>query len=158
MSMDGSWNVDYYGENLEFNWDIAPVPMGTKGLDRVTYAGTNTLHVFKDSEHVEEAWKLLMYMAGPGGMAYFAKTGTPSLKETANSEVYLTGEPEHRQVAVDIGEYAHNYYPGLKSDQWKQIYNAELEALWIGESTAAEVLQTICDKITPILQTPVDQL
>lgn len=158
MSMDGSWNVDYYGENLEFNWDIAPVPLGTKGLDRVTYAGTNTLHIFKDSKHVEEAWKLLQFMVGPEGMAYFAKTGTPSHIETANSDVYLTGKPDNRQEVVNLGSYAHNYYPGLKSDQWKQIYNAELEALWIGQSAAPEVLATICDKITPILQTPVDQL
>ena len=70
----------------------------------------------------------------------------------------LAYEPENRQEAVNVGNYARNYYPGLKSDQWKQIYNAELEALWIGQSSAAEVLQTICDKITPILETPVEEL
>jgi len=158
MSMDGSWNVDYYVANLAFNWDIAPVPKGNKGLDRITYAGTNTLHIFKDSKHLEEAWKLLQFMTGEGGMAYFAKTGTPSLKATADSDVYLTGAPEHRAEAVNIGNYAHNYYPGLKSDQWKQIYTAELEALWFGQSDAAAVLQTICEKITPILETPVNEL
>lgn len=158
MSMDGSWNVDYYVANLEFNWDIAPVPKGNKGLDRVTYAGTNTLHIFTASPHPEEAWKLLQFMTGPEGMTYFAKTGTPSLIEIANSDVYLTGEPENRVVAVEIGQYAHSYYPGLRSDQWKQIYNAELEALWIGQTDAATVLQTICEKITPILQTPIDEL
>jgi hypothetical protein len=41
---------------------------------------------------------------------------------------------------------------------WKQIYNAELEGLWIGQSDAQTVLQSIHDQITPILQTPVDQL
>jgi multiple sugar transport system substrate-binding protein len=158
MSVDGSWNLDYYVANLEFDWDIAPIAKGTAGLDRITYAGTNTLHVFNQSAHVDAAWELLQFMVGPTGMEYFAKTGTPSLLETANSDVYLTGEPEHRQVAVELGSYARNYYPGLKSDQWKQIYNAELEALWINNAPAAEVLQTICDKITPILQTPVDEL
>jgi multiple sugar transport system substrate-binding protein len=158
MSIDGSWNLDYYVANLEFNWDIAPIPKGTAGLDRITYAGTNTVHLFKDSAHVDAAWDLLQFMVGPTGMEFFAKTGTPCLQETANSEVYLTGEPEHRQVAVELGSYARNYYPGLKSDQWKQIYNAELEALWLGNAPAAEVLQTICDKITPILETPVEEL
>ena len=158
MSMDGSWNVDYYVANLEFNWDIAPVPLGNKGLDRITYAGTNTLHLFKDSAHPEEAWKLLQFMTGPEGMAFFAKTGTPSLKETANSDVYLTGVPDNRAEAVTLGSYARNYYPGLKSDRWKQIYNAELEALWIGQTDAETVLQTICEKITPILEIPIDEL
>jgi multiple sugar transport system substrate-binding protein len=158
MSIDGTWNVDYYAQNLEFNWDIAPIPLGTAGLPRVTYAGTNTLHIFKDSAHLDEAWELLQFMIGPGGMAYFAKTGTPSHIETANSDVYLVGEPENRQLAVSIGDYARNYYPGLKSDLWKQIYNAELEALWIGQSDAQTVLQSIHDQITPILATPVDEL
>lgn len=158
MAMDGTWNVDYYAQNVEFNWDIAPIPMGTAGLDRVTYAGTNTLHIFKDSKNLDAAWELLQYMVGSGGMAYFAKTGTPSHIETANSDVYLVGEPENRQLAVNIGEYARNYYPGLKSDLWKQIYDAELQALWIGESDAQTVLQSIHDQITPILATPIDQL
>lgn len=158
MSIDGTWNVDYYAENLEFNWDIAPIAKGTAGLDLVTYAGTNTTHLFKDSKHVDAAWDLLQYMVGSGGMAYFAKTGTPSHKETANSDVYLVGEPENRQLAVTIGEYARNYYPGLKSDLWKQIYNAELQGLWIGESDAATVLQSISDQIAPILATPVEDL
>lgn len=158
MSIDGSWNLDYYGANLEFNWDIAPIPKGTAGLDRITYAGTNTIHAFKDSPHVDETWKLLQFMIGEKGMAFFAKTGTPCLKASANSDAYLIGEPEHRQIAVNLGEYARNYYPGLKSDLWKQVYNAELEALWLNQRPAAEVLQTICDKITPTLETPVDQL
>jgi multiple sugar transport system substrate-binding protein len=158
MSVDGTWNLDYYGQNLEFNWDIAPIAKGTTGLDRVTYAGTNTVHAFKDSAHVDAAWELLQFVVGPTGMEYFAKTGTPSLKATANSDVYLSGPPEHRQLAVDLGEYARNYYPGLKSDLWKQIYNAEIEALWLNKGTAQEVMQTICDKITPILQTPINEL
>lgn len=158
MSMDGTWNLGYYGENLEFNWDIAPIPTGTVGLDRITYAGTNTLHIFKDSAHLDAAWELMQFMTGPEGMAVFADTGTPALAETANSDAYLSGPPEHRNVAVEIGAYARSYYPGLKSDQWKQIYNAEIEALWLNNDPAAEVLQSICDNITPILQTPVDEL
>jgi multiple sugar transport system substrate-binding protein len=158
MTIDGTWNIDYYADNLEFGWNIAPIPMGTAGVDRVTYAGTNTLHIFKDSAHLEEAWDMLQFMVGPTGMTYFAKTGTPSHRETANSDAYLTGEPEDRQLAVEVGEYSRNYYPGLKSDLWKQIYTAELEALWINLNPAPQVLQTICDKITPILQTPVDEL
>jgi multiple sugar transport system substrate-binding protein len=158
MSMDGSWNVDRYVDTLEFNWDIAPVPLGNKGLDRITYAGTNTLHAFKDSAHVDVAWQLLQFMVGPGGMVYFAKTGTPSNIEVANSDAYLTGEPANRIEAVTLGDYGRNYYPGLKSDRWKQIYSAELEALWIGQSDAETVLTTVCDKITPILETPIDEL
>jgi len=33
-----------------------------------------------------------------------------------------------------------------------------LQALWIGQSDAQTVLQTITDQINPILATPIDQL
>jgi len=158
MSVDGTWNLGYYGDNLEFNWDIAPIAKGTVGLDRITYAGTNTIHIFKESANLDAAWNLMQFMAGPQGMEAFAKTGTPGLKETANSESYLSGPPEHRAVAVELGSYARSYYPGLKSDLWKQIFNAEIDALWINNEPAAEVLQSISDKINPILQTPIDEL
>lgn len=157
MTMDGSWNVGPYLTDIEFNWDIAPVPMGTAGLDRITYAGTDTFHVFKDSAHVDEAWSLLKYMTGPEGMKYFATTGTPCLLETANSDLYLSGPPEHRSVVVELGSYAVNYYPGLKSDRWKQIYDAELQRIWLNGEPVPDVLQSIHEQITPILETPISE-
>jgi len=100
---------------------------------------------------------LLEYMTGPAGMKYFATTGTPGLKETANSDAYLSGPPQHRAVVVDLGNYARNYYPGLKSDRWKQIYDAEVQRIWLNQASAQEVLQSICDQITPILETPISE-
>jgi multiple sugar transport system substrate-binding protein len=151
MKLDGSWNLDHYVENLTFNWDVAPVPMGTAGLDRVTYAGTNTLHVFSGTQYPDQSWDLLKYISGPGGMKYFLKTGTPCLIASAQSEDYMTGSPEHRQVAVDIGNYGRTYYPHLGNDKWKEVYNQEIQALYLGEGTAEEVCTRICEKMTPIL-------
>lgn len=158
ITLDGTWNIDHYVDTLEFDWDIAPVPLGTAGQDRVTYAGTNTLHIFRDSANLDEAWTLMQYLTGMGGMAYFARTGTPALIESANSDAYLTGSPDNRPVAVEVGEYARNYYPGLKSDLWKQIFNAEIQAVWLNEGSPQEVLDGICGRITPILETPVDEI
>ena len=152
MKLDGSWNLDYYVEQLEFNWDIAPVPMGTKGIPRITYAGTNTLHIFSGTKYPDQAWDLLKFMAGPGGMKYFMKTGTPCFIASAQSEDYMIGKPEHRQVAVDIGQYGRTYYPHLGNDRWKEIYNQEIQALYLGEASAPEVCATICQKMAPILE------
>jgi multiple sugar transport system substrate-binding protein len=152
MKLDGTWNLDYYVEKLTFNWDIAVVPKGTKGLPRVTYAGTNTLHIFSGTKYPDQSWDLLKFMAGPGGMKYFMKTGTPCLIAAAESEEYLTGKPEHRRVAIEIGSYARTYYPHLGNDRWKEIYNQEIQALYLGEKSAEEVCRTICEKINPILK------
>ena len=152
MKLDGSWNLDYYVEKLPFNWDIAVVPKGTGDLPRVTYAGTNTLHIFSGTKFPDQAWDLLKYMASAGGMKYFMKTGTPCLIATAESEDYLTGSPEHRRVAIEIGTYAHNYYPHRSNDKWKEVYNQEIQALYLGEKSAQEVCTLICEKIQPILE------
>ena len=151
FKLDGSWNVDHYVQNLTFNWDIAPVPFGTAGLDRITYAGTNTLHIYSGTQFPDQSWDLLKYIAGPGGMKYFLATGTPCHIETALSEAYMTGAPEHRQVAVDIGAYGRTYYPHLGNDKWKETYDQEIAALYLGEGTAEEVCTTICEKMAPIL-------
>jgi multiple sugar transport system substrate-binding protein len=151
MKLDGSWNLDHYVENLTFNWDIAPPPKGTADLPRITYAGTNTLHVYSGTQYPDQSWDLLHYLAGPGGQKYFMKTGTPCCIASAESEEYLTGQPEHRKVAVDIGQYGRTYYPHLGNDRWKEVYSQEIEAIWLDEGTVEEVCASICEKITPIL-------
>lgn len=151
MKLDGSWNIDHYVENLTFNWDIAPVPLGTAGLPRTSYAGTNTLHIYSGTQYPDQAWDLLKFISGQGGMKYFMQTGTPCLISAAASEDYMTGQPEHRQVAVDVGQYGRTYYPHLGNDKWKEIYDQEIQALFLGEGTAEEICQGICEKISPIL-------
>ena len=153
----GTWIITL--QNLEFNWDIAPVPLGTAGLDRVTYAGTNTTHIFKDSKNLDAAWDLLQYMVGPGGMAYFAKTGTPSHKATANSDVYLQGEPENRQLAVDDWRVCTQLLSGSEERSLEaNLRRRVTRAVDWGERCAQPVLQNIHDQITPILATPVEDL
>lgn len=151
MKVDGSWNVDYYVTNLPFKWDIAPVPKGTKGLPLVSYAGTNTLHIYSGTKTPDQSWDLLKYISGPGGMKYFLATGTPALISAAKSKEYMTGQPEHRQVAVDVGAYGRTYYPDLGNDQWKAVYEQEIVALWLGKGDAQTVCTDICTKIDPIL-------
>ena len=152
MKLDGSWNLDHYVENLKFNWDIAPVPKGTKDLPRITYAGTNTLHIYSGTKYPDQSWDLLKFISGPGGMKYFLKTGTPCLISAAQSQDYMTGNPDHRQVAIDVGNYGRTYYPHLGNDKWKQVYDQEIQALYLGQGSAEEVSKAICEKITPILQ------
>jgi multiple sugar transport system substrate-binding protein len=151
MKIDGSWNVDYYVANLPFKWDIASVPLGTKGLPLISYAGTNTLHIYGGTKTPDQSWDLLKFISGPGGMKYFLATGTPALISAAASPEYMTGQPEHRQVAVDVGAYGRTYYPDLGNDKWKAVYDQEIQALWLGEGDAQTVCPEICAKIDPIL-------
>lgn len=151
MKLDGSWNLDHYVENLPFEWDIAPAPLGLKGLDRQSYAGTNTLHIYGGTKFPDQSWDLLKFISGPGGQKYFMATGTPSLISAASSPEYMTGKPEHRQVAVDVGAYGRTYYPHLGNDKWKAIYDQEIQALWLGEGSVEEVTTSTCEKISEVL-------
>jgi len=152
MKLDGTWNVDHYCKEVkEFNWDIANPPLGTTGLPRVTYSGTNTNHIYAQTKHQEESWACLKWLAGPGGMTFYSKMGPPALISIAESVYKKVPCPDHRGIASDIGNYAHNYYPHRGNTRWKEVYDQEIQAVYLGKGTAAEVCATICDKMQPIL-------
>jgi len=152
MKLDGTWNVDFYcTEAKDFKFDIANPPLGTAGLPRVTYSGTNTNHIYSQTKHQEESWTCLNWLAGPGGMTFYSTMGPPGLISIAES-VYKKGAcPEHRAVASDIGNYSHNYYPNRGNDRWKEIYNQLIQAVYLDQASAAEVCAGICEKVQPIL-------
>lgn len=152
MKLDGTWNVDHYcNEVKEFRWDIANPPLGTSGLPRVTYSGTNTNHIYSQTKHQEAAWACLAWLAGPGGMTFYSKMGPPALISIAESVYKQVPCPEHRGLASDIGNYSHNYYPHRGNDLWKEIYNQEIQAIYLGMATAEEVTAAICQKMQPVL-------
>jgi multiple sugar transport system substrate-binding protein len=152
MRIEGSWQFDYYCETAtKFKWDVIDVPLGNKSLPRVAYGDCDTNHVYAQTKLQEEAWSLLKWMSGPKGLAIYQKIGLPPLTSAAE-EAVKKACPPNRRLALDAGRYTRTYYNNLWNDEWKTIYHAELDALWLGKATAAQVAKTVSDKITPILQ------
>lgn len=76
MSWQGSWFIGAYGDELDFNWDIASIP-----TNKIKY---NTLHtgfytINANSDNKDAAFKVIEYLMGEEGQAINSKaSGNPS--------------------------------------------------------------------------------
>jgi len=69
MTVDGSWSLSYYADKfpdfkLGEDWDIAPLPKGTK---QAVANGSWALAVSSKSKHPDEAWKFVNWVTGHDG-------------------------------------------------------------------------------------------
>jgi multiple sugar transport system substrate-binding protein len=153
IAFDGSWNLDTYVKQLTFEWDIAPVPIGPTGK-RVAYMGTNLLVLWKGGKGGDAAWELLKFMTTEPGMKYFAETGTPGYKRTAESELYLKpgGKPAHRKYAVELARYGRPY----TTEPFLAYWDPEYVRIWselVANTLSPEAgARQMCEQIDRALQ------
>lgn len=89
----GSWRlVDWLGvrsdgtPKLSFAWNVFPMPIGPSG-ERATLATNDAYAINKQTKHLEEAWALTKFLAGPTANEIMAK--------------YLALQPAHRDVVPE---------------------------------------------------------
>lgn len=63
MTRQGSWYMSIY-QDLDFNWDIAPIPAGTNDYNALH---TAFFTVNSKTEYSEEAWRFIEYMLSDDG-------------------------------------------------------------------------------------------
>ncbi len=105
MTPAGHWVVPYYS-NVDFNWDVVPLPQAVKQQSMVNSVG---FVVAKDSEHPEESWKFLQHLVGAAGQEKVTSLGlgVPTLKAIATSDAFLNQPVEiNHQVFLDAMEYS----------------------------------------------------
>ena len=89
----GSWEmVRYLGldsrglPKVSFKWNVFPMPIGPSG-ERATFATIDGYAINRNTQHPEEAWELLKFLAGPVANEILAK--------------YLGLQPAHRDVVPE---------------------------------------------------------
>jgi multiple sugar transport system substrate-binding protein len=65
----GPWNIGEFGRRLpaelQDDWATAPLPGPTGAESGLSTAGGSSLVLFRESEHPNEAWKLIEFMSRP---------------------------------------------------------------------------------------------
>lgn len=102
----GRWMVPEFRNIRGFEWDFAPMPVGTQ---RGTVLYVAAWCLAKNTPHPKEAWSLARALATPDGQAQLARTGLaiPSLISVANSPAFLdpTLPPEHdKRFLLDVAD------------------------------------------------------
>lgn len=68
MFVDGGWLSEDFRKNIgdKFQWGVTRVPMGPSATERQTYGWPDSYVISPYTEHANEAWTWLKYLAGEG--------------------------------------------------------------------------------------------
>jgi multiple sugar transport system substrate-binding protein len=145
MTPAGHWVVPLYS-NVDFNWDVAPLP---KGIAQASIVNSVGFVIAKDTKHPDESWAFLKHLIGPQGQTKVTSLGlgVPAIKSIANSDVYLkqqTADINH-QLFLDAMEYA-KVKPCFRGyDEWATLFGDGMLSVWLGETE----LQPTLDELVP---------
>lgn len=153
MEAAGLWMLPQYkADALPFAWDVVRMP---KGETQNVKAGILNWGISADTEHPEETWELLKFLAGPEGMRIVAESNMalPAAADDAANRIVLdTKFPENVKAFVDS-------VPDVDMTDQLSIYRTEVntkmqelvDKMLIGESTPEETQQALIKEINAIL-------
>lgn len=152
MTTIGHWVVPEYA-NLEFAWDVAPMPAGP--ATRATSVNSAGFVASKDSKHPEAAWKFIAFALSEEGQRRLTELGfaIPVRESIAESPVFLEqkGPDINHQVFLDALEYARPK-PSFKGyEEWAAVVGDGLVPVWNGETALDDALAAIVPEADAVL-------
>ncbi|MDB4938197.1 MAG: Multiple sugar transport system substrate-binding protein [Labilithrix sp.] len=151
MHIDGRWMVPRFRQ-LEFAWDVAPIPVPERGAPSITWSGSVGLAISAKSKKTSEAFALVEYLAGPEGQARLTATGLqlPNQRELAATDLFLQPGllPRHAEVFVLAAENSRPAPATLVPNAfWYDVFTSFAEEVWRGDRTAASLFPEIKPRI-----------
>lgn len=144
--------VPTFSEINAFEWDVVGLPQQKEAANLASGAG---YFIAANSQHPNEAWTFLKFLAGPKGQAIFTEAGlaVPSRRSVAESEIFLKPRAAYNIQTfleeVEIGQ-ANPAFPG--ANEIITLMNEDvLVPVWRGEQAAAEALQAALPEIERII-------
>ncbi|WFO74653.1 ABC transporter substrate-binding protein [Desulfurococcaceae archaeon MEX13E-LK6-19] len=157
MVISGNWMIPFLADqypDFKFgeDWDIAPVPRGTKG--RVTMAYTVALAINSKTENPEAAVEFVKFVVGKEGQkTLVVKMGhtLPSIKGLENDPDMW---PQHRKSLSFLDEYTmvQIFLWGPKSGELESKISDIMAAAMRGEITIDEALESMKQVVQEMFQ------
>jgi len=147
MFLSGLWKTPSFRDHIKnFNWDIAMFPKGPTGV-RAFGTGGSGYGILKSSQHKQDAWKLIKYIAGIAGAKKLAQTGLaqPAMISVSDSPDFLDGkDPKNKKMVLEAVKYV-KYQPMAKntSEVFYGVINPVLDKVWNGTLTAAQAAEIL---------------
>ncbi|GAB4517855.1 MAG: sugar ABC transporter substrate-binding protein [Anaerolineae bacterium] len=153
MFMNGRWATPGTIANADFNWNVAPLPIGPSG-EPTNWLFWGAYVVNANTEHPEEAWDLVTRLTSAEIQGQIASLGAniPSRATDEAIELFLGTLPDsgvNNQAFVDGAAVGVTEAP-LFFGNWPAIdaaYGTGVSAVFNGEITAQEFADTICDQV-----------
>lgn len=142
MQINGRWSVPRFRKDVDFRWDIAKFPGGKEGS--IVDADASGWAISRTSEHKEEAWRLVKFLASKHVGLEFTESGliVPARVDVANSNNFLNKSlpPKNSELFVDIIPES---IPTPAPENYPEIMdkiNAALEPVWNGNKSAKQAI------------------
>jgi multiple sugar transport system substrate-binding protein len=138
-----------------FEWDLVPLPEGPAG--KYAVIGQAGIGVFAQAKNPGAAADFLAFFTNPENSAKLARFFPPARASLLTAEVLGAANPllspEQLQAVVIEGIETGAVIPGHTNfAEIQQTVRAALDALWVPEADVAAVMQSVCDRIQPMLQ------
>jgi multiple sugar transport system substrate-binding protein len=142
--------------DASFTWNVAPLPAGPEGVRANSLGGAGYV-MSSNTEHPEEAWEFLKFLAGPEGQSIFASTGVAvpaSFRDPAVAQAFLNACPENIDCQVFLDETA-NGIPAPVFPGWREIENTivipHLDLIYTGDMEADSALDRMAAQVRDFL-------
>jgi len=154
MMLEGSYMVPGFQAITEFEWDIAHKPKGPAGRSSSIYSAG--FGISPTCKYPDQGWEFVKYMTYEGSETLAALGySMPSRKSIAEKPgIYVGAEKtKGKNVAVfmEAREFARFFELTLTWPQQNAILSAELDKVWLGQTTAKEATATIAAQIDELL-------
>jgi ABC-type glycerol-3-phosphate transport system substrate-binding protein len=154
MNQTGGFMINIYKTIEDFDWGIATVPAGP--MRHVAYTKPNATVITAASEYPDASFELLKHINDEETVKCEALEGLwpPNLQSVLTSDWYLERDTAPYHMAPTV--------PGLLCDgqapqlspfamQCRTIMQNELDPVWTGDATVAEVAPNIESQINELL-------
>jgi len=160
MFMNGRWATPGTVANAEFNWNVAPLPVGPSG-EATNWLFWGAYVVNAETEHPEEAWDLVTRLTSAEIQGQIASLGAniPSRATDEAIELFLGTLPDSgvdNQAFIDGTTSADvRTEAPLFFGDWPAIdsaYADGINSVFAGELSAEDFAGTICDTVAPLFE------
>jgi multiple sugar transport system substrate-binding protein len=133
-----------------FKWDVGTLPIG-KAERRGTGGGGTGWAIARGTKHPDEAWEFLKFISSAEAQLDEVRVGgtTPSRTSVITSKDFAdpSKAPAHASAFAQAQEYVvrdpvHPRWPEI----FQRVLTPNMDQLWGGTKTAAEVAQAIKDE------------
>ena len=153
---DGSWKIGtYLGADTPFPVEFAPVPVGPSGSRASMFNGLAD-SINQNSEHQEEAWQWVKYMASAACQDIIGESAVvfPAIPSSADLAV-----ASHEVNGVDVSAFTVHVDEGTtflfpitdSASQIEALVGPAMQEILRGQADAADRLAQVADEVDAIL-------
>ncbi len=152
MMATGIWMQVPY-QNVKFEWDIVALPMNK---EKATALHTSYFTISSQSKNQEAAWEFLKYVTG--SKVQFEKNKNlgyvPTRASADERRPYVdpTKPPENDIAIGQTVEYGRLLPTALNMNRILNLFETELDLIYLGKKTAQEAFDKIAPEINELLK------